>query len=75
MITSSLTHSMMVYCWPRSLLKKVDVNMRNFTWNGDTSKTSHGKLAWSRVCAPYSEGGLGVSSIRATNEAFLFKLG
>lgn len=34
-IVSSLTHSMMVYRWPRKLLKRVDRAMRNFVWNGD----------------------------------------
>lgn len=37
-IASSLTHSMMVYRWPRALLKTIDVAMRNFLWNGDISK-------------------------------------
>lgn len=73
-IASSLTHSMMVYKWPRQLLKEVDVAMRNFVWTGDKNKTKHGVMAWSRVCAPCKEGGLGVRSIRAANESYLYKL-
>ncbi|KAL8503396.1 hypothetical protein ACS0TY_022218 [Phlomoides rotata] len=73
-ISSSLTHSMMVYRWPRSLLKIVDVAMRNFVWNGDIAKTSHGSVAWVRVCSSQAEGGLGIHSPRAMNESFLYKL-
>lgn len=48
--------------------------MRNYIWMGSISKTPHGKVAWSKVCAPKKEGGLGVGSIRTMNESFLFKL-
>ncbi|KAL8474055.1 hypothetical protein ACS0TY_030778 [Phlomoides rotata] len=39
-IAASLVHSMMVYHWPHSLLKKVDTAMRNFLWKGDIAKKS-----------------------------------
>lgn len=55
-IASSLTHSMMVYRWPRKLLKQVDRAMRNFIWKGNISLKSYGTVSWSRACAPYSEG-------------------
>lgn len=67
-ITSSLTHSMMVYRWPRALLKSIDVAMRNFLWNGNISKQNYGTIPWSRVCAPRTEDGFGIQCIRATNE-------
>lgn len=73
-IISSLMHSTMLYRWPRKLLKQVDRAMRNFIWKGNISQLSHGNVAWSRVCAPHSEGGLGIRDIRSANEAFLFKL-
>lgn len=72
-ITSSLTHSMMIYRWPRMLLKRVDRAMCNFIWNGNILKDSHGNALWSRVCSPHAEGGLGIRDIRAANEAFLHK--
>lgn len=31
-------------------------------------------MAWSRVCAPKAEGGLGIRSLAAMNQAFLFRL-
>lgn len=48
--------------------------MRNFIWNGDVTKRNFKTTSWSRVCAPYKEGGLGVRSIQAANKAFLYKL-
>lgn len=73
-VASSLVHSMMIYRWPRTLVKRVDKAMRSFVWRGNILKSSQGNVAWSRVCAPYSEGGLGIRDIRAANEAFLYKL-
>lgn len=48
--------------------------MRNFIWRGNIFLKSYGTVSWSRTCAPYLEGGLGVRDIRAANEAYLFKL-
>lgn len=73
-IASALTHSMMIYRWPHGLIKSIDVALRNFIWNGNVKKRNYGTLAWSRVCSPRREGGLGIRSIRAANESFLFKL-
>ncbi|XP_057779759.1 uncharacterized protein LOC130998351 [Salvia miltiorrhiza] len=58
-IQSSITHSMMVYKWPRSLLKDLDEKCRNFIWTGDVRKTPSCSVSWSRVCAIKEEGGLG----------------
>lgn len=63
---------MMLYRWPRRLSKQVDRAMRNFIWKGNVTQISHWNVAWARVCAPHSEGGLGVRDIRTTNEAFLY---
>ncbi|XP_057795996.1 uncharacterized protein LOC131012095 [Salvia miltiorrhiza] len=57
-IQSSITHSMMVYKWPRSLLKDLDDKCRNFIWTGDVRKTPSCSVSWSRVCAIKEEGGL-----------------
>lgn len=73
-ITLSLTHSMMVYRWTRPQLKIGDMAMRNFIWNDDINKCNYGTIAWSHVCAPRKEGGLGVRSIRVANEVYLLKL-
>ncbi|XP_057808540.1 uncharacterized protein LOC131023021 [Salvia miltiorrhiza] len=73
-ISSSLTHSMMMFRWPRSLLKNLDTKCRNFLWNGDTSKQPSCSVSWDRVCAIKAEGGLGVRSFLTMNKSFLMKM-
>ncbi|KAL8555579.1 hypothetical protein ACS0TY_003398 [Phlomoides rotata] len=74
-IAASLVHSMMVYYWPRTLLKKIETAMRNFLWTGDiTRRNTSCTVSWARVCAPLEEGGFGVRSIRHANDSFICKL-
>ncbi|XP_057811557.1 uncharacterized protein LOC131025787 [Salvia miltiorrhiza] len=73
-IQSSLTHSMMVYRWPRQLLHELDSKCRNFIWTGDTCKKPSCTVAWNRVCSIKTEGGLGVRSFSIMNKCFLMKI-
>lgn len=51
-ISVSLVHSMMVYKWPRPLIKRVEVAMRNFLWFGNVNKKGIIRVAWARCCPP-----------------------
>ncbi|KAL8507322.1 hypothetical protein ACS0TY_018021 [Phlomoides rotata] len=74
-IAASLVHSMMVYYWPRTLLKKIEDAMRNFLWKGDISQRNNScSVSWARVCSPLDEGGMGVRSIRLANDSFIWML-
>lgn len=73
-IASSLVHTMMVYKWPTTILKRVETAIRNYLWTGDTTKRGSFNVNWTRCCAPINEGGLGVRSIRLANSAFNCKL-
>ncbi|XP_057791059.1 uncharacterized protein LOC131008183 [Salvia miltiorrhiza] len=73
-IQSSLTHSMMIYKWPRSLLTKLDTCCRNFLWTGNIKKIASCPVSWARVCAPKYEGGLGLRSFKLLNKCFLMKM-
>ncbi|KAL8546688.1 hypothetical protein ACS0TY_006424 [Phlomoides rotata] len=74
-IVASLVHSMMVYYWPRTLLKKIEMTMRNFLWTRDiTRRNTSCMVSWAWVCALLEEGGLGVRSIRHANDFFICKL-
>ncbi|XP_057779551.1 uncharacterized protein LOC130998134 [Salvia miltiorrhiza] len=73
-IQSSVTHSMMIYRWPKSLIYKLDRKCRNFIWSGHVNKKPSCPVSWSRVCASRSEGGLGVRSFSAMNRSFLMKM-
>ncbi|KAL8478357.1 hypothetical protein ACS0TY_030316 [Phlomoides rotata] len=64
----------MIYRWPRTLITKLERAIRNFLWTGNIHKRGAVRVSWERCCAPISEGGLGIRSIRLANESFLCKL-
>ncbi|KAL8492486.1 hypothetical protein ACS0TY_023891 [Phlomoides rotata] len=75
-ITSiSLVHSMMVYYWPRSLLKRIKTAMRNFLWTCDISKKNTScSVSWARCSSPIDEEGQGIHSLHLANDSFVCKL-
>lgn len=75
MIHSMLTHLMLIYAWPISLIQRIDKAARNFIWSGDIAKNKVVSVAWKSVCKPLTEGGLGIRNLRVLNEASNLKLG
>ena len=73
-IQGALVHSMMIYRWPKTLIKAMDAKIRNFVLTGDMMKRTSIAISWKRCCAPKSEGGLGLRSMRAANQSFLSRL-
>lgn len=73
-ILSSLVYSMMIYWWPRSILKEIEQSMHNFIWSGDIHKRGSFTIAWARYCALKSNDGLGIRSIKTANKFFLCHL-
>jgi ribonuclease HI len=69
-----LLHSFLIYSWPLSLIKELELCMRNFIWSGDISKRKLVTVSWANVCQPISEGGLGIRSLFKLNEASNLKL-
>ncbi|KAF6136894.1 hypothetical protein GIB67_018933 [Kingdonia uniflora] len=67
-------HNMVIYKWPRSLIKGGDNIIRNYIWTGDPTKRKGVTLKWEKVCEPVNEGGLGVRSLGEVNNAMLCKL-
>lgn len=73
-IHGMLLYSFHVYAWPISLIKTLDSWIRNFVWSGDIYKTKIVIVSWRKVCTLLQEGGLGLRSIIAINDAELLKL-
>ncbi|XP_019427157.1 PREDICTED: uncharacterized protein LOC109335477 [Lupinus angustifolius] len=73
-IHSMLVYSFHVYRWPVNLLKRMDNCIWNFIWSGDTQVKKLVTVAWYKVCCPVKEGGLGLRSISAMNQAAILKL-
>ncbi|KAL6146659.1 hypothetical protein ACLB2K_057337 [Fragaria x ananassa] len=72
-VVSMLSHSFMIYAWPKTVLQQVRNWMRNFIWTGSVSSRAYHPVAWKKCCAPLNEGGLGVRNIMVLNKAFLLK--
>lgn len=73
-ISGMLLYSFHIYARPISLIKTVDGWIKNFIWSGDVNSKKLVTVAWHTVCSPRDNGGLGLRSIRQTNDAALLKL-
>lgn len=59
---------------PCSVIKKIERTMAAFLWKGVTLSPYGAKVAWSSVCFPTNEGGLGVKRLHIWNKAAITKL-
>jgi ribonuclease HI len=73
-IHSMLVYSISIYAWPVSLLKDLERWIKNFIWAGDINQRKIVTVAWKKVCKPFDQGGLGIRSLIALNEASNLKL-
>lgn len=73
-IQGAFVHSMMIYRWPKTVLRKLEACMRNFVVTGDILRAGSVKVSWKRCCVPKEEGGLGLRSMVTANKAFLSRL-
>ncbi|KAL0284166.1 UNVERIFIED_CONTAM: putative ribonuclease H protein [Sesamum radiatum] len=60
----------MAFILPKGVIRAVEKKMRNFLWKGN-SVVGYPKVAWSDVCRPIEEGGLGIRDILALNKALM----
>ncbi|WZY72848.1 hypothetical protein YC2023_005088 [Brassica napus] len=59
---------------PNGCISSIEALCTRFLWSGNTEKKGIAKIAWSTVCLPKEEGGLGVRSIRVWNQVLGLKL-
>ncbi|KAL0453924.1 UNVERIFIED_CONTAM: hypothetical protein Slati_1370500 [Sesamum latifolium] len=64
------TYWAMTFILPKGILREIEKRLRAFLWKG-VSTVGYPKVAWSQVCKPMSEGGLGVREIRTLNIAMM----
>ena len=60
---------------PAGVRRRLEKTMRTFFWRGSRPKESRGwaLVAWTTVCQPVSQGGLGIRNLQHTNMALLTK--
>lgn len=74
-VIHSLTNFWISAFWlPKACLKEIDKLCAAFLWSGPDLNAKKGKIAWSEVCKPKEEGGLGFKSIAEANKVSCLKL-
>ncbi|KAK1421818.1 hypothetical protein QVD17_24468 [Tagetes erecta] len=72
----SVISSMYVY-WasvlvlPSSTVKELEQKMKGFLWQKNSNERAKSKVAWSDVCLPKTEGGLGIRNISDVNRSLI----
>ena len=75
---SSVLYSLQVY-WtglfilPKKIIKAIEQKFNRFLWNGKDVEAAKVKVAWSDVCFPKKEGGLGLKSIDFLNRTSILR--
>ncbi|XP_019433239.1 PREDICTED: uncharacterized protein LOC109340119 [Lupinus angustifolius] len=73
-IHSMLLYSFHIYKWLASLSDCLDKGIRNFIWSRDIGTRKLVTVDWNKVCAPITQGGLGLRSIKMLNKVSLLHL-
>ncbi|XP_026442655.1 uncharacterized protein LOC113342278 [Papaver somniferum] len=60
--------------WKGRMLSFQDRVVLNFLWSGDSKVSRSFVVAYDKICAPYEEGGLGITQLSVTNRALLMGL-
>ncbi|KAG7543982.1 Reverse transcriptase domain [Arabidopsis thaliana x Arabidopsis arenosa] len=59
---------------PRECIGEIDKICSAFLWSGPELNSHKAKIAWTTVCKPKQEGGLGLRSLKEANEVCCLKL-
>lgn len=62
-----------VFFLPCAVLDRIEKILRQFLWKGPNMGPGGAKVAWSDVCLPREEGGLGIRTLRENNLALMLK--
>ena len=62
-----------IFILPGATIKKLESIMAAFLWKGTSLSTAGAKVAWSSICYPLQEGGLGIKRLKAWNKAATIK--
>ena len=60
-------------CLPKKILKVIEQKFRSFLWNGVEGSSKGSKIAWSDICIPKKEGGLGINDLFLWNKALMIR--
>lgn len=73
-ICSTVNFWISAFMLPKACLKQIESMCNHFLWSGDIAKKHGVKVAWSTVCQPKVEGGLGLRNFSIWNKTLALKL-
>ncbi|CAH9141051.1 unnamed protein product, partial [Cuscuta epithymum] len=59
---------------PKKVISILERKLANFFWGFSNNRNKHHWLAWSKLCLPTNEGGLGIRTLSSLEKAFSIKL-
>ena len=62
------------FCLPKQCIQEINSLCSTFLWSGPVLSSQKAKIAWSDVCKPTEEGGLGLRSLEEANKVSCLKL-
>lgn len=62
------------FCLPQACIDDIESMCSAFLWSGSPNNTSTAKVAWTEVCRPYADGGLGIRRVHDVSTVFILKL-
>jgi len=77
-LLSSVLYSLQVF-WsgiftlPKKIIRDISQRFNQFLWNGKDSDSAKAKVAWSDVCFPKKEGGLGLKNLEVWNRTSILR--
>lgn len=64
---------MSVFILPKGCIKRIESLCSRFMWAGNTDTSGKAKIAWTTVCLPKAEGGLGIRSLTMWNKVLCLR--
>nr|GEZ57221.1 RNA-directed DNA polymerase, eukaryota, reverse transcriptase zinc-binding domain protein [Tanacetum cinerariifolium] len=62
-----------VFLLPTFVIKDIKRLLKAFLWNQSDTTNGRAKVAWSTICKPKDQGGLGLRNLKIWNQALLAK--
>ncbi|XP_074278214.1 uncharacterized protein LOC141601807 [Silene latifolia] len=73
-LTAIYSYWINIFIIPKGVLNKINSICRNYLWDGNVDYMRVPKVSWEKVCAPKSEGGLGIRDSLSWNVAAIGKV-
>jgi hypothetical protein len=62
-----------IFILPKKIIRDISKRFNQFLWNGKDSDFAKAKVAWSDVCFPKKEGGLGLKNLEVWNRTSILR--